>query len=154
MNRGLQYSSRAVLEPYVAGVSAWINGRTAAERIPSYLLEYLEAGVRYYHAREWRTSIVLSAIALETLLAEMYEHEFRQLAPDEPLGALKDEIMILSKKRGKPTAFPSDILEWIKKTNEARIASVHRASRELSGREALEAVRGLLRVISWYHGLC
>jgi hypothetical protein len=148
------YSSRVVLEPYMPALSAWIQGSTAAERLPRYLIDYVEAAIRYYNQEEWRTSIVLSAIALETLLAEIYEHESRRQAPDVPLGALKDEITDLFMKAHKGPAFPAEVLEWIDKTNNARIAAVHRGSRQLSGKETLEALRGLLKVVLWYHGLC
>jgi hypothetical protein len=153
ITRSSLYSSRAVLEPYIPALSAWTEGRIAAERIPRYIVEYIQAAIGYYNQEEWRTSIVLSAIAVETLLAEIYEHEFRKEAPDIPLGALKDKLVDLFKKAGKDPAFPKTVLEWIDRTNDSRIAAVHRGSRQLSGRETLEALRGLLKVAFWYHAL-
>ena len=146
----VHHSSRVVLEPYVPAVSAWTKGRVAVERIPKYLLEYFEAAVQYYDTQEWRTSIVLSAIALESLLAEMFEHEFREEAPDSPLGGIKDEILRRAESRKVP-AFPHEIHDWVKKTNETRISAVHRGVRLLSGREALDALRGSVKFALWYH---
>ena len=147
----IQHSSRIVFRPYPAAVSAWTAGALAAERLPRYLLQYLKAATRYYNAKEWRTSIVLSAIALETLLAEMFEDEFHRQADDIPLGALKDKIVESFKLQNRGSAFPNEVLEWIDKTNDARIAAVHRGSIQLSGREALDALRGLVKVAFWHY---
>jgi hypothetical protein len=145
------HSSRLVFDPYPAAVSAWIRGQSATENIPRYVLDYLQAAFEYYDDREWRTSVVLSAIALETLLAEMFENEFHKQAPDVPLGALKKRIEKTFQKARKSQAFPDEILDWIDKTNAARIAAVHRGGRELSMRETLEAHRGLVKVALWYY---
>jgi len=146
-----EYSSRVVFDPYPAAVSAWIEGRLAAEYFPTYMLQYLNAAIRYYHAKEWRTSIVLSAIALETLLAEMFEDEFHEQAGDVPLGALRDKIVESFKLGNRGPAFPNEILESIGKTNDARVAAVHRGSIQLSARETMEALRGSVKVALWYY---
>ena len=94
---------------------------------------------------------MLSAIALESLLAEMYEHEFRKQPPDGmTLGGIKDEIVKQFTAQNK-AAFPHEIHGWIKKTNETRISAVHRGVRQLSGREASEALRGSLKFALWHH---
>jgi len=146
-----QYSSRVVFEPYPTAVSAWVGGRLAAEHFPGYVRQSVKAAIRYYNTKEWRTSIVLSAIALETLLAEMFEDEFHKQADDIPLGALKDKIVESFNLEKRGPAFPNEIIEWIDKTNAARIAAVHRGSIQLSARETLEALRGFVKVALWYY---
>ena len=151
MTRRNHFSSRVVFDPYAAAASAWIQGRSAAEYLPRYVLDYLKAALGYSDSREWRTSIVLCSIATETLLAELYEDQFHKQAPDIPLGALKERIIDSSRQRSRGSALPSEIVDWIDKVNTSRIGAVHRGSRELSARDAFDAHRGLVKIALWYY---
>ena len=150
IGEGEAHPSGIVFQPYPAAIMAWIEGRSAIEYLPDFLREYLTASSQYYNTKEWRTSIVLCAIALETLLAEFYEQEFRKEAPDIPLGGLKEEIVREVNKGGHRT-LPRGIISWIDKLNDLRIAAVHRGSRQLSAREAMECLHGLTKISLWYY---
>jgi hypothetical protein len=158
----LRHSSRVALDPFLAAVDVLSRKDSGEEFVPVFVRESLSGALRYYYDAEWRTSVVLSAIALETLLAEMFEEELHVEAPDIPLGALKDEIKkrILKKRKPKKKSqttkpkngfFPKEIESWIDKSNSARIAAVHRGSRQLSAKEAFDAIRGLVTVSFWYY---
>jgi hypothetical protein len=147
---GPQFSSRVVYDLIPAASSSWTRETATIERVPQFILSYIEAAVDYIREEEWRTSVVLSAIALESLLAEMYENEFRELAPGEPLGTLVYKIAERFKqaKKGKP--FPQEISESIKACNDARISAVHRGGHEPSSKEAHGALSGAVRFSIWY----
>src|SRR5207249_8141522 len=81
VSTGKQFSSRIVFDLIPAATSAWTRLASTAERVPNFILSYVAAAYDYISKEEWRTSIVLSAIALESLIAEMYENEFKKIAP-------------------------------------------------------------------------
>ena len=56
------------------------------------ILNFLEASINYYSQKEWRTSIILSSIAVEGIFAELYEEEYKKNVPDIPLGGLIKEV--------------------------------------------------------------
>ena len=92
--------------------------------------------------KEWSISIILSAIAVESLLAEIYEEYFHEVAPSDPLGALRDKI-----ERKKK--FPVKTYNDIKLVNESRISAVHRSSMKVGEIEARNALIGATRFTQW-----
>jgi hypothetical protein len=146
----LHFSSRVVYDLVPAASSSWTQETATIERVPQFILSYIEAAVDYIREEEWRTSVVLSAIALESLLAEMYENEFREQAPGEPLGSLVYKIEERFKKAKKGRPFPEVISESIKACNNARISAVHRGGHEPSSKEAQGALSGAVKFSIWY----
>ena len=134
-------SSRYTFRPYPLVVQLWLDGETA-KTIPEDIRDFLHGAVRYHREKEWRTSIVLSAIAVEVILADLYEEEFKEYAPNKPLGdlyhKLKDKI-----------AFPQNIQKAIEIANDARISAVHRSRFPVSDREATNALFGAINFAVW-----
>lgn len=136
------YSSRYVFRPYNYAVELWIEDE-ASTALPLDLKSILQGATKYISSGEWRTSIVLSAITTESILADIYEETFKKQAPDVPLGNLfqyvKDKIKL-----------PQEIVSAIEATNEARIAAVHRSRFTVSNREAVNALYGATNLSVWY----
>lgn len=136
------YSSRYTFRPYPFAVQLWLENQKVIT-VPKDLRDFLRGSIRYHCEEEWRTSIVLSAIAVESVLADLYEEEFKEYAPNIPLGELyhkvKDKIN-----------FASDIKGAIEMVNEARISAVHRSRFPVSDREATNALYGSTTFIMWY----
>ena len=112
-------------------------------RITEDLRDFLKGSMRYHSDEEWRTSIVLSAIAVESVLADLYEEEHKTYAPNVPLGNLYDKV------KGK-VKFPPEVMKAIEMVNEARISAVHRSRFPVSDREATNALYGSTTFIMWY----
>lgn len=136
------HSSRYVFHPYPYAVQLWLKSERA-ENIPQDLKDFLKGSARYHSEREWRTSIVLSAIAVEVILADLYEEQFKETAPNTPLG---DLYYKLKERR----IFPEDVQKAIEIANEARISAVHRRRFPISDREADNALFGATKVTMWY----
>ncbi len=139
--RGKKYSSRYCYEPYPAAVMLWTCG-IVDEIVPEDILNYFDGSVRYWERKEWRISIILSAIAVESLLAEIYEEYFREIAPPDPLGALRDRIE-------KKQKFPPNARNDVDLVNQSRIAAVHRSSMQVGERETRNALIGATRFTHW-----
>jgi HEPN domain-containing protein len=107
------------------------------------LKSFISGAVRYINSREWRTSIVLSAITVESILAELYEDASKEPAPDTPLGDLFRKVK-------EKIDIPPDIVDAINMTNEARIAAVHRSPSPISDRDATNALFGAIKLTLWY----
>lgn len=142
------HSSRYAYEPFVSAAEMWLGKSSTQITLPRYLLDYLNASINYLKKEEWRTSITLSAIAVESILAELYEEEFHEIAPDVPLGALHDSI---KKKLGEKSSLLVPVDQYIGRVNNSRIAAVHRGSRQVSQKESIDALRGAIRVAIWYY---
>ena len=136
------FSSRYTFLPYPLAVRIWLLSEKAVS-IPEDLRDFLKGSMRYHSEEEWRTSIVLSAIAVESVLADLYEEKYRTYAPNVPLGEL------YSKVKTKIT-FPPEIMKAIEMVNEARISAVHRSRFPVSDREATNALHGSTKFIMWY----
>lgn len=136
------HSSRYTFRPYPFIARLWL-GHEETINVPKELKDFLNASIKYYFETEWRTSIVLSAIAVENILADLYEEKYETYAPDDPLGAL-------FKKVKQKVDFPPDITEAIEKTNEARISAVHRSRFPVGDREALSTLHGATSLTMWY----
>jgi hypothetical protein len=120
----------------------WLND-SGSIAIPSDLRSFLHGAIRYIFSSEWRTSIVLSAISVESVLADLYEEMHKIPAPDIPLGDLFRQVK-------EKIDFPPEIARAINMTNEARIAAVHRSRFPVSDREAINALYGAINFTSWY----
>ena len=136
------YSSRYTFRPYPFAVRLWLRHEKTVT-VPKDLRDFLRGSIRYHSEEEWRTSIVLSAIAVESVLADLYEEQYKEYAPNVPLGDLyykvKDTI-----------SFPSHVTGAIEMVNEARISAVHRSRFPVSDREATNALYGATTFIMWY----
>ena len=138
------FSSRFTFSPYPLAVILWLR-KVAFSTLPKDMGDFLEAAVRYHRLKEWRTSIVLSAIAVESLLAELYEDQYHRFAPKRAtLGDLFNEV-------NKKNILPSKIKDAILVANEARIAAVHRGRSVVPDIEANNALYGATTFIMWYH---
>lgn len=137
-------SSRYSFRPYPLAVRLWLlkNGKTT---IPKDLQDFIDRASVYHVLKEWRTSIVLSAITVESLLADLYEESYRKQSPEKAtLGELFDHVK-------REVDFPSYVADSIVKTNNARISAVHRSHRlAVSEREATNALFGAVNLSIWY----
>lgn len=137
------HSSRYVYNPYAIAVQLWLE-KEASKKIPKDLRAFINSSANYCISGEWRTSIVLSAITVESLLADMYEEENHEPSPSKAtLGQLFETVK-------KQVDFPKNIAESITMTNDARISAVHRSRFPVSDREATNALYGTTNVIMWY----
>jgi len=136
------FSSRYIFRPYALAVQLWLGHETAA-MVPEDLRDFLKGAIRYYDSEEWRTSIVLSAITVESILADLYEEMHREYAPNVPLGDLYHQV----KDKAK---FPQDITRAIEMVNKSRIAAVHRSRFPVSDRDSLNALHGATAFTMWY----
>ena len=137
------HSSRYTFRPYALAVRLWLKNE-ASKMIPKDLRDFLNGACRYYTSKEWRTSIVLSAITAESLLADLYEEEYHEPSPSK---ATLGELFEHAKKK---IDFPQNIAEAIQMTNNARISAVHRSRFPVSDREAINALYGATNFTMWY----
>ena len=137
------HSSRYTFRPYAVAVGLWLK-KEASKIVPKDLRDFLTNSSKYYTSKEWRTSIVLSAITAESLLADLYEEEYREHTPSK---ATLGELFELTKKK---VDFPQNIAEAIQLTNNARISAVHRSRFPVSDREAINALYGATNFAMWY----
>lgn len=137
------HSSRYTFSPYALAVRLWLE-KEASKFMPKDLRDFLTNSSKYYTSEEWRTSIVLSAIATESLLADLYEEEYHEPTPTR---ATLGELFELTKKKVK---FPQNIADAITMTNNARISAVHRSRFPVSDREAINALYGATNFAMWY----
>jgi len=137
------FSMRYVFRPYPWAVKLWLDSDESIT-VPKDLKSFLNGAIRYYFSAEWRTSIVLSAIAVESVLADLYEEACKKPAPDSPLGDLFHKV----KEKVK---FPADVERAVEIANSARIAAVHRSHFPVSDREATNALFGAATFLLWCH---
>jgi HEPN domain-containing protein len=101
--------------------------------------------VHYFQQREWRISSVLSAIAVESVLAEMYEELMQAPVPPKTLGELLHELI-------SPARIPEGIIRHAETVNSNRIISVHRSTSQAGENEALSSLVDSTRFTYWaYH---
>jgi hypothetical protein len=137
------YSDRYVFRPYPLAVQLLLEDKSTLP-IPDDLKDFLNAAIRYFLKEEWRTSIVLSAISIESVLADFYEDINHEPAPDEPLGNLLTEVLT-------KYTFPDSVKGKIRLANKARNAAVHRSRYPVSDTEAINALTGATNFILWSH---
>lgn len=140
------HSSRYTFSPYPVAVRLWLR-KEACKTIPKDLRAFLDSSSSYYISEEWRTSIVLSAITVESLLADLYEEEHHEPSPSR---ATLGELFELAKKK---VDFPQNIADAITMANNARISAVHRSRFPVSDREATNALYGATNFAMWYFSM-
>jgi hypothetical protein len=147
LNPSESHSSRFVFEPFSPALQTWLNLDSTQLQLPKNLQEYLAAAATYYNRCEWRTSIVLSAIIVESVLAEVFEEEFHK-TPDIPLGAMHKRI-----NKGLASTPKKNMLKKIEtdlnRVNGCRIAAVHRGSKQLTQIDSMDCLRGATRTAIW-----
>lgn len=87
-----RHSASYVYQLYPAVAALWVDCFSHYQ-LSEDIIDLLKASLDYFYQREWRTSIVLSAISVEAVLAEIYEEAFHHEAPPIPLGELKTKII-------------------------------------------------------------
>jgi hypothetical protein len=137
-----RHSSRYSFRPYPLAARLWLGDETSSP-LPADLKSFLAGAVDYISQNEWRTSIILSAIAIESELADIYEETYKSPAPDVPLGDLFQKVK-------SKVEFPEDIAQAVETTNRARIAAVHRSRLPVSQREAVNALYGAVNFTQWH----
>jgi hypothetical protein len=138
-----RFSTRYVYRPYPYVIQLLLEDQSTVP-IPNDLKDFLKAAIRYFLIDEWRTSIVLSAITIESILADIYEEKNHKIAPDIPLGGLLTEV---SSKH----PFDPDVFKKVEKANNARIAAVHRSRLPVSETDATNALVGATNIILMTH---
>jgi HEPN domain-containing protein len=137
------HSTRYVFRPYYLAVKLWIN-KKEYHYTHKDLINLLEAAIQYYTNQEWRTSIILSSICVESMLADIYEEALKTDAPDIPLGALFEKIK-------REVKIPDEIITKIESLNKSRISAAHRSKYPISDREATIALFGVVSLLLWYN---
>lgn len=138
-----KFSSRYCYKIYPSALIVWLCEVTD-NPIPNGILQYFLGAVRYYAQRELRISIVLSAIAVETIIAELYEEITHQPAPPDTLGSLFAQVK-------KIIQVPDEIKSDVDEVNNNRILSVHRSAAHLGDREARSSLVGATRFTHWVY---
>lgn len=137
-----RHLQRFVFQPFAPALMLWIN-EIAFYQIPNPVKQFLNGAISYFRHGEWRTSIVLSAITVEIILAELYEENYCKEAPDVPLG----ELIHLIKQK---VTLPKEIEKPIVTTNEKRITAVHRSQVVPSDKDAIDSLYGSGKFALWY----
>ena len=134
------FSERYALRPYPLAVRLWLNSNST--NIPETLKKLLKASVNYISDREWRTGAVLSAIALESILAELCE-EKQINAKDDMLGPMFGKLK-------KKIIFPKDVEEAFQFVNTARKLAVHLKEQPITPIDSIRSLFGTTKFIVWY----
>jgi hypothetical protein len=142
LKEGKRHSSRYSFRPYPLVTRLWLENEMSAF-VPADLKSFLIGAIDYLSEDEWRTSIILSAIAVESELADMYEESYKSQAPDVPLGDLFHKVK-------ENVSFPEEIALAIETTNRARIAAVHRSRLPVSQRDAINGLYGAVNFTQWH----
>jgi hypothetical protein len=137
-----RHLQRFVYRPFAPALMLWTN-RIAFNHIPTPVHQFLNGAISYFRHGEWRTSIVLSAITVEIILAELYEENYQEEAPDVSLGKL---IKLLRQKIN----LGEEIENSISVTNDKRITAVHRGQIIPSEKDAVDALFGAGKLTLWY----
>lgn len=137
-----QHSARYTFRPYPLATKLWLKDE-ASILLHADLKGFLEGAIDYFFSSEWRTSIVLSAITVESVLADLYEEKCKEPAPDKPLG----ELFRLVKENAE---LPAKVESAIDTTNKSRISAVHRSRHPVGSREAIYAMYGAVNASIWY----
>jgi len=133
-----KYAARYVLDLYPAIAALWIDEMSTGV-FPRDIIGMLSDSLEYFYRRDWRTSIVLSSISAEMILAEMYEEAFQRPAPVEPLGTLLDKLM----KKGE---LAEEMKASCRRVTQMRKSAVHRGLAPPTIREASLALYGAIQL--------
>jgi len=86
------FSSRYSFRPYPLAVRLWLQ-KDGQISVPRDLHDFIDKASVYHLSKEWRTSIVLSAISVESLLADLYEDSYHEPSPEKAtLGELYENV--------------------------------------------------------------
>jgi hypothetical protein len=142
-NEGQQHTQGSVYNLYPAVLGLWVD--TFAHRnVKRDTIEYLSQALTYIDKKEWRMVIILSALSAEGLLADIYEDLFREESPEEPLGALIDDI---NKKR----KLPPDVYKNLNTLNNVRNGALHhKGLTTLTRKEALLSLSSATKFSLWW----
>jgi len=136
------HSERYIFKLYSMGVKLWVNEEDKF-LLNENIKNFINASIRYYELKEWRTSIVLSSIAVESIFAELFEEGYKKSAPDIPLGGLIKQVE-------EKISLPVGLSKKISALNKARIASVHRSENPVSDKDSIISMMGATSLIMWY----
>jgi hypothetical protein len=136
------HSEKYIFKLYPLVVQLWVDEENRF-LLNENIKNFINASIRYYTMREWRTSIVLSSIAVESIFAELYEEAYKKNAPDIPLGGLIKQVE-------KIITLPEDLSKKIYDLNKTRIASVHRSENPVSDKDAIISLMGVTSLSMWY----
>ncbi len=131
----------SVLYPSVAAL--WID-YMARLTVSGDVVGFLESAVDYFYTRDWRTSILFSAISMEKILAELYEEFFKKPCPPFPIGSI-------IKKITKARELPKEAEAALKRGNRMRITAVHRSYVPLTVKEATDTLNDAVSFILWFY---
>lgn len=141
-DEGKRHSQRLVHNLYLAVAALWVD-KVAYNHINRETIDFLSGVIDYIDKREWRISIVLSAISAETILADIYEEIFHKEAPPAPIGTLIREIT------GRRN-FPHEAMKPLSTINKLRKAAVHRGTTGLTRREAMLGLMSSVTFAIWF----
>lgn len=141
-DEGKRHSRRFVFDLYPSVAALWVD-ELAHKSMSRDIIEFLGGALDYLDKREWQMSIILSAISVEVLLADVYEEILRKGAPPAPIGFLIDEI---NKKR----KFPPEAMRPLKIVNRMRKAAVHRGITSFTKKDAILGLMNATRFALWY----
>jgi hypothetical protein len=136
------HSEKNIFKVYPMAIDLWIDEEDKF-LLNENLKNFLNASVKYYFQKEFRTSIILSSIAVESIFAELFEEAYKKTAPDIPLGGLIKQVK-------EKIPIPEDISVKISDLNKARIASVHRSEDPVSDKDSIVSMMGVAALIKWY----
>ena len=136
------HSSRYVFRPYPFAIRLWLSHEKTLSTKKD-LKDFIRGSIRYHSEKEWRTSIILSAITVESILADLYEERYKEYAPSVPLGDLYHKVK-------EKIDFPAKVREAIEMVNKTRISAVHRSRFPVSDRDATNALYGATTLVFWY----
>ena len=106
------------------------------------IIDLLNAAIEYMDKREWRMSIILSALSVETILGDIYEELTRKNAPAAPIGYLIQEINKIKK-------FPPSANKKLKNVNRMRRIAVHRGTTIFNEKDAITTLMGAIQFLIW-----
>jgi len=132
---------QSMLVNYPFILDEWL--RIIEGQIKNDVILLIKDSLRYYYDKEWRISIILSAISMEMILAGIYEKFYdRQVPERRTLG------WILTKVKER-NIIQDEIIEYIKITNNIRIKSVHRTSHILNEEDAITSFCGIGSLLTY-----
>lgn len=141
VDEGKRHSRRFVFDLYPSVAALWVD-ELAAKNVSRDITDFLGGAIDYLDKREWQMSIILSAISVEVLLADIYEEILHKEAPPAPIGFLIKEI---DKKR----KFPPEAMRPLKVVNRMRKAAVHRGITSFTKKDAILGLMDATKFVLW-----
>jgi hypothetical protein len=146
-DEGRQHSQRSVYNLYPAVEGLWID-TIAHKSISRDTIDYLSEAVSYIDKKEWRMVIILCALSTEGILADIFEDVTLEESPEEPLGALMQDI-------GKKRKLPPNVLKSLNTLNDIRNNALHhKGLASLTRKEALLSLINATKFALWWSFNC